>query len=92
MRHTITLASVFLPKGGIRFNFLKNQDGSNWFIEPQVQLSYYRLLGEDLSFSHGMKVKIDDSDSLNMRLGLTAAARSIVLTDKMSEICTLKPV
>lgn len=59
-------------EGGIRFNFLKNQDGSNWFIEPQVQLSYYRLLGEDLSFSHGMKVKIDDSDSLNMRLGLTA--------------------
>ena len=28
-------------EGGIRFNFLKNQDGSNWFIEPQVQLSYY---------------------------------------------------
>lgn len=33
-------------EGGIRFNFLKNQDGSNWFIEPQVQLSYYRLLGK----------------------------------------------
>ena len=59
-------------EGGMRFNFLKNQDGSSWFIEPQVQLSYYRLLGEDFSFSHGMKVKIDDSDSLNMRLGLTA--------------------
>lgn len=59
-------------EGGIRFKFLENADGSNWFIEPQAQLSYYRLLGEDFSFSHGMKVKIDDSDSLNMRLGMTA--------------------
>lgn len=57
---------------GVRFNFLENADGSNWFIEPQVQLSYYRLLGEDFSFSQGMKVKIDDADSLNMRLGMTA--------------------
>lgn len=57
---------------GVRFNFLENADGSNWFIEPQAQLSYYRLLGEDFSFSHGMKVKIDDADSLNMRLGMTA--------------------
>lgn len=59
-------------EGGFRFNFFENKDGSGWFIEPQAQLSYYRLLGEDFSFSHGMKVKIGDSDSLNMRLGLTA--------------------
>lgn len=59
-------------EAGVRFNFLENADGSRWFIEPQAQLSYYRLLGEDFSFSHGMKVKIDDSDSLNMRLGVTA--------------------
>ena len=59
-------------EGGIRFNFLKNASGSAWFIEPQAQLSYYRLLGEDFSFSHGMKVKIDHSDSLNMRFGFSA--------------------
>lgn len=59
-------------EGGIRFNFLENANGSAWFIEPQAQLSYYRLLGEDFSFSHGMKVKVNSSDSLNMRVGLAA--------------------
>lgn len=59
-------------EGGIRFNFLENANGSVWFIEPQAQLSYYRLLGEDFSFSHGMKVKVNSSDSLNMRVGLAA--------------------
>lgn len=59
-------------EGGIRFNFLENANGSAWFIEPQAQLSYYRLLGEDFSFLHGMKVKVNSSDSLNMRVGLAA--------------------
>lgn len=59
-------------ESGVRFNFLESPDGSKWFIEPQMQLSYYKLLGEDFLFSHGMKVKIDHSDSLNMRVGLVA--------------------
>ena len=70
-------------EGGIRFNYLENASGSAWFIEPQAQLSYYRLLGEDFSFSHGMRVKIDSSESLNMRVGL-AAGRSFNGSDGQS--------
>lgn len=43
-----------------------------WFIEPQAQLSYYRIKGEDFVLSNAMIVKQDNADSLTGRLGIVA--------------------
>lgn len=39
------------------------------FIEPQAQIGYYYLWGDDFSLSNGMTVKQDDFKSLVSRLG-----------------------
>lgn len=43
-----------------------------WFIEPQAQLAYYRVQGEDFRLSNGMTVKQENADSLTGRLGVVA--------------------
>lgn len=43
-----------------------------WFIEPQAQLSWYHVKGDDFTMSNGMQVRQDDADSLTARLGLVA--------------------
>ncbi len=39
------------------------------FVEPQIQLSYYKVKGEDFELSNGMKVSQEDFDSLTGRVG-----------------------
>lgn len=39
------------------------------FIEPQAQIGYYHLWGDDFSLTNGMAVKQDDFNSLVSRLG-----------------------
>lgn len=42
---------------------------NTWFIEPQLQIAYYFIQGEDFSLTNGMQVKQDDANSLTGRLG-----------------------
>ena len=44
----------------------------SWFVEPQMQLSYYRVQGDDFELSNGMKVRQKDFDGLTARLGLAS--------------------
>lgn len=41
-----------------------------WFVEPQLQLAYYRIHGDNFTLSNGMKVKQGNFNSLTGRLGL----------------------
>lgn len=43
-----------------------------WFVEPQVQLSWYHVNGDSFHMDNGMRVKQDDADTLTGRLGLVA--------------------
>lgn len=43
-----------------------------WFVEPQAQISYYRLEGDTFRMSNGMKIEQDDFDGLTLRAGLAA--------------------
>ena len=44
-----------------------------WFVEPQVQLSWYHVNGDSFHMdNNGMRVKQDDADTLTGRLGLVA--------------------
>ena len=56
-------------EGGRKFSLGHDE---SWFIEPQMQLSYYWLRGDDFSMSNGMTVKQDNFDSLTGRLGVAA--------------------
>lgn len=42
----------------------------DFFVEPQVQLAYYWIKGKDFEMSNGMKVKQENFNSLNGRLGV----------------------
>lgn len=42
---------------------------SNWFIEPQMELSYFYVKGEDFTTSTGLKVSQGNADFLTGRLG-----------------------
>lgn len=41
-----------------------------WFVEPQLQLAYYRIHGDNFTLSNGMKVKQGNFNSLIGRLGV----------------------
>lgn len=43
--------------------------GSGWSLEPQAQLTYHYLWGDDYTTSNGAKVSQDNADSLVGRLG-----------------------
>lgn len=47
-----------------------HQSNNYWFIEPQVQLAYYRIDGKDWRTSTGMHVSQDNVDSLIGRAGV----------------------
>ena len=57
--------------------FLMDSDPT-WFIEPQVQLSYFRVQGDSFSLTNAMRVDQDDADSLTGRLGLVVG-RTILM-------------
>lgn len=40
------------------------------FVEPQVEVTYGRIMGDDFTASNGVKVSQDDTDSLIGRIGL----------------------
>ena len=42
---------------------------SNWFVEPQMELSYFYVKGEDFTTSTGLKVSQGNADFLTGRLG-----------------------
>ncbi len=42
---------------------------NNWFIEPQMELSYFYVKGEDFTTSTGLKVSQGNADFLTGRLG-----------------------
>lgn len=44
--------------------------GEGFFIEPQLQLSWYWMKGTDFTTSNGMRVEQDDAYSLTGRAGL----------------------
>lgn len=56
-------------EGGRKFSLGGDK---SWFIEPQAQLSYYWMKGDDFSMSNAMEVKQEDFDSLTGRLGVVA--------------------
>lgn len=47
----------------------KKMNEDNWFIEPQAQLTYSYLWGDDFTTDLGTSVRQDDADSLVGRLG-----------------------
>lgn len=57
-------------EAGRKFDRLGND--KTWFIEPQAQLSWYRVNGDTFQMDNGMRVKQDDADSLTGRLGVVA--------------------
>ena len=67
----------FSVEGGRKMLF---GDDKLWFAEPQAQLSYYHIKGEDYKLSNGMVVSIGNFNSLTGRLGI-AAGRDFVETN-----------
>lgn len=47
-------------------------DAQTWFAEPQLQLSYYHVKGDNFTMSNGMKVEQGNFNSLTGRIGLAA--------------------
>jgi outer membrane autotransporter protein len=47
----------------------KKELGSGWYIEPQAQLTYSYIWGDDYTTKNGARIKQDDTDSLIGRLG-----------------------
>ena len=56
-------------EGGRKFSLGSDK---TWFIEPQAQLSYYWMKGDDFSMSNAMEVEQDNFDSLTGRIGVAA--------------------
>ena len=56
-------------EGGRKFSLGSDK---SWFIEPQAQLSYYWMKGDDFSMSNAMEVRQENFDSLTGRLGFVA--------------------
>ena len=61
-------------EAGHMFSFQEGTDDRQWynhaFIEPQVQLSYFRGHGKDFQTSTGLGVSQDDADFLTGRAGV----------------------
>ncbi len=54
---------------GHRLKLLEDPKGF-WFIEPQIQLSYFRTTGNSFHFSNDMSVHAKAANSLNGRIGI----------------------
>ncbi|WP_293701758.1 autotransporter outer membrane beta-barrel domain-containing protein [uncultured Parasutterella sp.] len=57
-------------EAGKRFYLPIGSGSSSWFVDPQVQLSYFRVSSASFRFSNDMKVHVDSANSLNGRIGL----------------------
>lgn len=56
---------------GRKLDFAFSNEGRDyWFLEPQLQLSYFWVKGGDFHASNGMKIEQKDMDSLTGRAGL----------------------
>lgn len=55
-------------------------EAQTWFAEPQLQLSYYHIKGDDFTMSNGMKISQGNFNSLTGRIGV-AAGRDFKGTD-----------
>lgn len=55
---------------GHHLEFAQSPNLGSWFIDPQVQLSYFRANGASFRYSNDMKVRVKSTDSLNGRLGV----------------------
>ncbi|NWC74245.1 autotransporter outer membrane beta-barrel domain-containing protein [Pseudomonas sp. P7759] len=56
--------------------------GGGWFVEPQLELTATRTQGADYTASNGLRVKSDDLDSLQSRVG-SLFGRSLALSNGM---------
>lgn len=56
--------------------------GNGWFVEPQLELTATRTQGASYTASNGLKVKSDDIDSLQSRVG-SLFGRSLELSNGM---------
>lgn len=56
-------------EAGKRFYLPFGSDANTWFVDPQVQLSYFRVSSASFRFSNDMRVRVDSADSLNGRVG-----------------------
>ncbi|WP_458375681.1 autotransporter outer membrane beta-barrel domain-containing protein [Pseudomonas pergaminensis] len=56
---------------------------SGWYLEPQVALSTFRIQGASYTASNGLKVKTDDLNSLQSRIG-SRFGRNIQLENGMT--------
>lgn len=54
---------------GRRFRLKENRTGGRWYVEPQAQLSYLRQGSAYFSASNGLRIGVDDFNSLLGRLG-----------------------
>lgn len=58
-------------EAGRKLDFAFSNEGRDyWFLEPQLQLSYFWVKGGDFHASNGMKIEQKDMDSLTGRAGL----------------------
>ena len=58
-------------EAGRRFDFAYSNEGRDfWFLEPQLELSYFWVKGGDFEASNGMEISQKDMDSLTGRAGL----------------------
>lgn len=58
-------------EAGRKFDFgYSNDNRDYWFVEPQLQLSYFWIKGGDFTASNGMKIDQEDMDSLTGRAGV----------------------
>lgn len=56
-------------EAGKRFYLPIGSNPEAWFVDPQVQLSYFRVSAVSFRFSNDMKVRVDSANSLNGRIG-----------------------
>ncbi|EFV44296.2 outer membrane autotransporter barrel domain-containing protein [Bilophila wadsworthia 3_1_6] len=58
-------------EAGRKLDFAFSNEGRDyWFLEPQLQLSYFWVKGGDFHASNGMKIEQKNMDSLTGRAGL----------------------
>lgn len=68
-------------EAGRKMDFgFSNEGRDYWFVEPQLQLSYFWVKGGDFHASNGMKIEQKDMDSLTGRAGLVLG-RKFALDD-----------
>ncbi|MDL2298983.1 autotransporter outer membrane beta-barrel domain-containing protein, partial [Synergistaceae bacterium OttesenSCG-928-D05] len=59
----------FSFEAGKRFRFNKNTKG-NWYVEPQLQLSWQHMDGGTFHASNGLNIGVDSYDSMIGRAGV----------------------